>query len=61
VRLVSKKQYRQEKHDDRADEPVLREGQGQRLLIRKDHPYLAIVDFREGRIHHDDEAGRYGD
>ena len=48
-------------HEDRADDPVLDEGQAEDLAVLEDILHLVVAHLRQRRVHHEYEADRYRD
>ena len=46
----------QQEHQDRADDPVLHQGECQHLDVPEHEPQLFIFHLGQGRIHHQDQA-----
>ena len=59
--VTGEKADRQQKHEDRADHPVLHQRQRQDLHIAKYPGQLFITDLGQGRVHHQDQARGDGD
>jgi hypothetical protein len=58
--IPAEEEEREGEHEDRADDPVLQEGQAEDLPIAEDVPELFVAHLCEGRVHHEDETDRYG-
>ncbi|MBK7399566.1 MAG: hypothetical protein IPJ34_25730 [Myxococcales bacterium] len=58
--LVPEEHDREREHQDRADDPVLHQRQGEDLLVAEDEAELLVADLGERRVHHDDEPDRDG-
>ena len=46
----------QHEHQDRADDPVLDEGERQHLRVAEHLAQFLVADLRQRRVHHDDQA-----
>ena len=54
--LVGKEGDGEEEHQDRPDDPVLDQGQGEDLEVAEDPPHLFVAHLGQRRVHHQDEA-----
>ena len=60
-RLVAEKNDGKDKHQDRADDPVLDKRQAEDLRVPENVVELFVPHFCERRVHHEDEPDRDGD
>ena len=60
-RFAAQEDDGQEKHQHRADDPVLHLRQAENALVAEDLSKLFVADLRQRRKHHDDEADGDGD
>ncbi len=51
----------QQEHQDRTDDPVLHQGQGQYLDVAEHEAQFFIFHLGQGRVHHQDQANGDGD
>ena len=56
VGVVAQEEHREQEHQHRADEPVLREGEAEDAGVGEDLGELRILHLRQRRIHHENEA-----
>jgi|GEM_PF-3206964 len=60
IRIVPQKNNRNEKHQNRADDPVLNQGKPQYPFVPEHIAHVLVPDLGKRRIHHQNEAGRNG-
>ena len=56
LRVVPQKHNGQREHKDRADDPVLDQGEGQDFEVLEDLGQFLVAHLGQRRIHHQDEA-----
>ena len=53
MRIISQEDYRQCKHQDGTDDPVLYQGKAEDLSVFENPSQLFILHLGQGRVHHE--------